>query len=171
MKPAIDPLRQWVIYPPALAAVVGAVLLAGTLLRWLGSSPASQAAIVLGLLIATWWLLPRLAFKLWRDGDALCWRWGQLHHGPAGRVAFADIRAVHVASLPDRPKRPVRRQAGVEIHGGNFTPELNRGVRIELVDGRQFWFGLPQAAPFAAALRAAARLPKEDHAETGTGQQ
>lgn len=163
-------LKQWVIYPPALAALIALVIVIGAL-RWL-AAPTSALGLALAVTLAlTWWLLPRLAFKLWRAGDSLHWRWGQLNTGPAGSLKLADIRAVRVASLPDKPTRPVRRLGQAELHGGNFTPELNRGVQIELADGRELWFGLPQPEVFATALRAVAPSLKENHAATGTGQQ
>lgn len=147
-------LKQWVIWPPAMALMLALVLglyLFGTaaLPRW---SVWLYAAVMLGVM---WWLLPRFAFKLWREGDALCWQWGQLHQGPLQRVALVDIAAVEVGELPDKPTRPMRKLGQAELHGGNFTPALNRGVKLSLRDGRMLWFGLPQPDKFAAALQKA----------------
>ncbi|GAB3263421.1 hypothetical protein [Chitinimonas naiadis] len=145
-------LRQWVIWPPAMAALIG-LILGGYLVRAVFIATAWQLAYALLALFVVWCLLPRFAFKLWREGDALCWRWGQLHRGPLHSLPLADIAVVEVGTLPDKPALPFRTLAGMEVHGGNFTPSLNRGVKLTTRDGRVIWLGLPQPEKFATALQ------------------
>ncbi|MEH6461249.1 hypothetical protein [Chitinimonas sp. JJ19] len=146
-------LQQWSIWPPALLALV-LLTLGLWVLRSMGVASPVQLGYVLLALVLTWLLLPYLAYKTWCEGEALCWRWGQLNHGPVQRLALADIAAVEVAALPDKPTRPVRREGSEERHGGNFTPDLNQGVKLQTRDGRTIWLCLPQPAQFAKALRA-----------------
>ncbi len=152
-------LKQWLIWPPALA-----VLIVWTIGMWLLRSMMPADAILVAYVIVgvglVWWLLPRLACKIWHAGDALHWRWGQLHNGVNGKLPLVEIVSVEVLPLPDKPTQPIRRLNRIEIHGGNFTPALNRGVKISCRDGRTIWFGLPQPDKFATALRAA--LPRTD---------
>ncbi|QNM96425.1 hypothetical protein [Chitinimonas koreensis] len=164
-----DDLSQWSIWPPAFAGAVALAALGGLLLAlempvWLLAGWALATAAL------AWLGLPRLGFHTWRDGDALCWRWGLLRHGAVRRLPLAGIAAVEVAALPDRPNRPVRSTPGVELHGGNFTPKLNRGVKLATRDGQIIWLCLPEPGKVAQALRAVLQtaaqpeiLPQEGH--------
>ncbi|QDQ26539.1 hypothetical protein FNU76_09245 [Chitinimonas arctica] len=165
-----DALRQMVIWPPALLglmvlALPGWYLVSQAAPTWLMASYA-----VVGVVLV-WWFAPRMGYQLWRDGDALCWRWGFLHHDIVRRLPLAEIAAVEVGSLPDQPTRPLRSVAGAEVHGGNFTPALNRGVKLTTQDGRMIWFGLPQPEKFADALRLAVAETRTVPQQAAAGQE
>jgi len=152
------PLRQWVVWSPAFAGVL--VIGLGMMLLRHGAAPAwlmtSYGVVALVLL---WWLAPRLGFRIWSTDDQLRWRWGVIHHEPVRALALHEIAVVEVITLPDRPTRHVRTVEGVELHGGNFTPALNRGVLLTCQDGRQLCFGLPEPERFAEALRSLLAAP------------
>ncbi|WP_374347477.1 hypothetical protein [Chitinimonas sp.] len=149
---AQTPLRQWAIWSPAMAGVVLLAIGFGGLLTssWPRQLLGLYAALALPLL---WWLSARLGLMLWSDGQSLCWRWGVLRHGRVHRLPLTEIATVEVQTLPDQPRRAVRMLDGVELHGGNFTPKLNRGLLVSCRDGRRYGFGLPEPRRFADALR------------------
>lgn len=76
-----------------------------------------------------------------------------MRHGATHTLAFDDIIDIEVGQLPDQPRKPFRIVGGAEVHGGNFTPSLNRGVKITLRGGKVIWFGLPQPDTFARDLQ------------------
>jgi hypothetical protein len=145
-------LRQWSIWSPAMAGTLALGAAMGLLfafvadIGWRLGASAVAAAL-------WWWLIPRLGFTLWVEDGALCWRWGIVHHLGVQRLSLSDIATVEVITLPDLPQRPTRECDGITLHGGNFTPKLNRGVLITLKDGRRLCFGLPQPKRFADGLR------------------
>jgi hypothetical protein len=132
-------------------------------MTWTNGWPALWVGLWTGIVALAFWfgLMPWLALRTWVEGDALCWRWGVLHHRPTERVALSAITACEVGTLPDTPTRPVRVQGSVTCHGGAFTPRLNRGVKLSLADGRTVWLALPEPRRFAEAL-AALRAPQPD---------
>lgn len=165
-----DDLSQWSIWPPAFAGAVALAALGGMLLA-LEMPPRLLAVWALATAALAWIGLPKLGFRTWREGDTLCWRWGLLRHGAVRRLPLAEIAAVEVAALPDRPNRPVRNAPGVELHGGNFTPKLNRGVKLATRDGRVVWLCLPEPSKFATALRAALQTAAQPETSSQEGQQ
>ncbi|MBV8656479.1 MAG: hypothetical protein JO142_01510 [Burkholderiales bacterium] len=146
------PVRQWVVWSPAFAAVL-ALGLGMLLLRqlavpaWFSSSYGVIAVVLL------WWLAPRMGFRIWTSTTHLHWRWGVIHHEPVRSIALGEIISAEVAALPDRPTRHVRTVSGIELNGGNFTPALNRGVLLTCQDGRRLCFGVPDPERFAETLR------------------
>ena len=122
------------------------------ILTWFAAASWLWASYLVLAATVAWWIAPRLGYCLWLTEGQLHWRWGVLHHEAMRCVAVRDIVRVEVVALPDFPFRHVRSLNGVEIHGGNFTPSLNRGVQLHLHDGRKLCFVVPEPNRLAAAL-------------------
>jgi hypothetical protein len=156
-----NPLRQWALWSPACAVIAG-LALGAMLLRGFAAPNWVLLSYLIFVVVMLWWIAPRCGFHVSVEGETLRWRWGMLHHDIERHIALADIQAVEVITLPDQPKRHMRTVDGMEIHGGNFTPSLNRGVLLHLRDGRRICLGLPEPDRFAKRLRSRLSVPMSD---------
>ncbi|MBV1774466.1 hypothetical protein KSF73_01930 [Burkholderiaceae bacterium DAT-1] len=153
--------KQAVIWAPATLVPIG-LAIAGWVAQGWGSTLQigfGVIALVLFFMAERW-----LTYQIRVDAISLRWRWGIFRPGVRGELMMNEIHTVEVVTLPDQPRQPVRVVEGIEIHGGNFTPSLNRGIRVKAVDGKVFCFGLNDPEKCAEAIRHFKRLADEAHA-------